>query len=184
VQRTKGVFDFALMYYSWFGPAMMTPVMLGFLFRKTPSWSAVVAAMGGLVFVLVTNTLIDVAPHQYEYNVFGGILVSGIIFLLSSFWKEKNETVLESQRAFFQDLSTPAVSEHLRWSPNAIQSYRIVGVLTIGIGVVVIGLGFVSASAAVHALTIGNGVITVFLGGLMIWYFRKQMRIAQRGEEK
>jgi solute:Na+ symporter, SSS family len=182
VQRTKGVFDFALMYYSWFGPAMMTPVMLGFLVRKTPSWSAVVAAMGGLIFVLATNTLIDVAPHQYEYNVFGGIFVSGIIFFLSAFWQEKDKAVLESQNAFFDDLNTPAVSEHLRWSPNAIHSYRIVGILTVGIGIVVVGLGFVEASAAEHMLTLGTGIATVLLGFLMIWYFKKQIANAKNRE--
>jgi solute:Na+ symporter, SSS family len=179
VQRTKGVFEFALMYYSWFSPAMLTPVMLGLLYRKTPSWSAVASAVGGLLFVLVTNTVIDVKPHQYEYNVFGGILVSGLIFFLSSFWKEKDPVVLESQKTFFENLNTPATSEHLRWSPNSIHSYRIVGVLTIGIGVVVVGLGFVDASTAVHYLTFGSGAATILLGAVMVWYFKRQMQAAK-----
>ena len=35
-QRWKSVFEVALNYYSWFGPSMLTPVMLGFLYPPDP----------------------------------------------------------------------------------------------------------------------------------------------------
>jgi len=182
VQRTKGVFDFALMYYSWFGPSMLTPVMLGLVFKKTPSWSAIAAATAGLVLIFIVNVLIDVTPYQYEVNIFGGVGVSALVFFLSSLWKEKDPAVLKKQREFEADLATPAMDEHLRWSGNAISSYRIVGVLTAGIGIVVIALGLVPSSMAVHAITLTLGGGTAFLGWLMMWYFRRQTR--QMGKEQ
>ncbi|MCC6397883.1 MAG: hypothetical protein IT282_12765 [Bacteroidetes bacterium] len=177
VQRTKGVFDFALMYYSWFGPSMFTPVMLGLVYKKTPSWSAIASATAGLVVIFIVNVLVDVTPYQYEVNIFGGVGVATIVFFFTSLWKEKDPAILKAHDAFAKDLATPAVDEHLRWSGNALSSYRIVGVLTIAIGVVVIALGFVPASMAVHAITLVCGAGTAFLGWLMMWYFRRQSRL-------
>jgi Na+/proline symporter len=82
VQRAKGVFDFALMYYSWFGPSMLTPVMLGLVYKKTPSWSAIAAATTGLVVIFIVNVLVDVSPYQYEVNIFGGVGASALVFFL------------------------------------------------------------------------------------------------------
>jgi SSS family solute:Na+ symporter len=177
VQRTKGVFDFALMYYSWFGPAMFTPVMLGLVYKNTPSWSAAASATAGLVVIFITNVLIDVTPYQYEVNIFGGVGVASLVFFLSALWKKKDTVNLEGQKALAVDLATPAVDEHLRWSGNALASYRIVGLLTIGIGVVVFALGFVPASLAVHAITLICGIGTASLGWLMMWYFRRQSKL-------
>ncbi len=182
VQRTKGVFDFALMYYSWFAPSMLTPVMLGFVYKKTPSWSAIAAATAGLVLVFVVNVLVDVAPYQYEVNIFGGVGVTTLVFFLSGLWKERNPSILKSQGAFSVDMQTPAVDDHLRWSGNALSSYRIVGFLTATIGVVVIALGFVPTTMFVHVITLVLGAGTASLGWLMVWYFRRQTRLLKKAE--
>ncbi len=183
VQRTKGVFDFALMYYSWFGPSMLTPVMLGLVYKKTPSWSAIASATAGLVVIFIVNVLVDVNPYQYEVNIFGGVGVSALVFFLTAFWKEKNPAILETQRAFAEDLATPAMEEHLRWSGNALSSYRIVGLLTLTIGIVVIALAFVPSSMAVHVITLACGAGTAFIGWLMTWYFRRQSKVLSKEQQ-
>jgi Na+/proline symporter len=178
VQRTKGVFDFALMYYSWFGPSMLTPVMLGLVTTKTPSWSAIASATAGLVVVLICNTVIEVKPYQYEVNIFGGILVATAVFFLSALWPEKDPAAQERIRAFDTELKTPADEKALAWDRNALHSYQVVGVLTMGIGVGLLILLLVPSGAEVRMLTIITGGSTAALGGGMLWYFRRQLKLS------
>jgi hypothetical protein len=175
VQRTKGVFDFALLYYSWFGPSMMTPVMLGFLYTKTPSWSASAAATVSLAVVLACNTVIDVRPYQYEVNIFGGILVSALVFFLSAFWPEKNPAARARIEAFAADLRTPVTGTSPVWDRNALHSYLVVGVLTVIIGCALLALMIVPAGIEVRTLTLVMGIVTMALGGGMLLYFRRQL---------
>jgi len=175
VQRTKGVFDFALLYYSWFGPSMMTPVMLGFLYTKTPSWSANAAATVSLAVVLACNTVIDVRPYQYEVNIFGGILVSAAVFFLSALWPEKNPAARVRIEAFAADLRTPVTGTSAVWDRNALHSYLVVGVLTVIIGSALLVLMIVPAGIAVRTLTLVMGIATMSLGGGMLLYFRRQL---------
>jgi Na+/proline symporter len=173
VQRSKGVFDFALMYYSWFAPSMLTPVMLGFLTMKTPSWSAVASAGAGLLTVLLVNVAVDVGPYQYEFNMFAGVGVSVLVFYLSALLPEKNPDRLATLRAFVQDLRTPAAPEGAGWSPQAIQSYRVVGKMTIVIGCATFALAFVPTSAEVRTITIIASLGIIALGSVAASYFRK-----------
>jgi solute:Na+ symporter, SSS family len=179
VQRTKGVFDFALMYYSWFSPSMMTPVMLGFLYTKTPSWSAIVSATVSLIVVLACNTVIDVRPYQYEVNIFGGMLVAAGVFFLTAFWPEKDPAAKERIEAFATDLKTPAVERSAIWDKNALQSYLVVGVLTIIIGGALLLLMIVPAGIEVRTLTLIMGLSTMALGGGMLLYFKRQLRTSE-----
>lgn len=174
VQRTKGVFDFALLYYSWFTPSMMTPVMLGFLYTKTPSWSAIASATVSLAFVLVCNTVVDVRPYQYEVNIFGGIIVAAVVFFLSALRPEKDTAALERIDAFAKDLRTPATGRSSGWDGNALQSYLVVGVLTVIIGGALLLLLIVPAGIEVRTLTLIMGLATMGLGGGMLVYFRRQ----------
>jgi hypothetical protein len=57
--------------------------------------------------VLACNTVIDVRPYQYEVNIFGGILVSALVFFLSALWPEKDPRAIERIDAFAADLRTP-----------------------------------------------------------------------------
>jgi solute:Na+ symporter, SSS family len=182
VQRTKGVFDFALLYYSWFGPSMMTPVMLGFLTTRTPSWSANVSATVSLVVVLLCNTVIDVQPYQYEVNIFGGILVAAAVFFLSMLWKDKEAGVRERIAAFGTDLATPALETERGWDRNALHSYKVVGVLTLGIGAALLILLLVPASIEVRTLTVLTALLTLAMGGGMLLYFRRQISATERRE--
>ncbi len=176
VQRTKGVFDFALMYYSWFAPSMFTPIMLGLIYTKTPSWSAAASVTAGLIVVWFGNVVFDVTPYQYEFNIFGGIGVSTIVFFLSKFLKERNVSADERIKAFEKDLATPATSEPLRWDPNALQSYKIIGVVTVGIGVVLLILSAVPATLDATILNSVAGLCTILLGASIFWYFKNQSR--------
>jgi Na+/proline symporter len=180
-QRWKSVFEVALNYYSWFGPSMLTPVMLGFLFRRTPSWSAMASATSGLIVVFVLNVFTSFGDIQYEVNILAGVGTSTLVFFLSAFWPERLPAAVERIRLFFVDQDTPAEVEGLRWSGNALASYQIVGVLTMGIGGVVVFLGLVPASMPVHLITVVLGAGTVFLGWLMIWYFRRQTKLMSKG---
>jgi Na+/proline symporter len=179
VQRTKGVFDFALMYYSWFTPSMMTPVMLGFLYTKTPSWSAIASATVSLAFVLICNTVVDVRPYQYEVNIFGGILVAAVVFFLSALRPERNAAAQERIEAFATDLRTPATGKSSVWDKNALHSYLVVGVLIVLIGGAVLLLMIVPAGIEVRTLTLIMGLATMALGGGMLLYFRRQLAASE-----
>ncbi len=181
LQRGKGVFDFALLYYSWFGPSMMTPVMLGLVYTRTPSWSCIAASTVSLIGVLLCNTVIDVNPYQYEVNIFGGILLAALVFFLSALWHDREPAVLERIRAFATDLKTPAVEHSLVWDRNALYSYQVVGVLTAGIGGVLLLLLLVPAGFEVRLLTCLTGLAHVAMGGGMLWYFRRQLAISRSG---
>jgi solute:Na+ symporter, SSS family len=176
VQRSKGVFDFALLYYSWFSPSMLMPVMLGFVFRKTPSWTAIVSSTAGLVTVLIVSVFVDVRPYQYEANIYGGVGVATIVFFLCGLFKEKNPAALERRASFSQDLDTPATEEPAVWGVNELTSYRIVGILTAAIGVTVMGLSMVPTSDTVRSLALFLGFVIAVLGGLIVWYFRRQSK--------
>jgi solute:Na+ symporter, SSS family len=173
VQRTKGVFDFALMYYSWFAPSMYTPIMLGFIYTKTPSWSGIASVTAGLAVVLFFNVALDVSAYQYQVNVFGGVLTSGVVFFLSAFWKDTDSVTLDRIERFRVDMKTPVVSTDTGMDQNALNSYKIVGILTALIGLILMGLDLVPASAEVHRLNFLAGLCTFMLGVGMLWYFRK-----------
>ncbi|MCI0699346.1 hypothetical protein L0337_46005 [candidate division KSB1 bacterium] len=178
VQQAKGVFEFALMYYSWFAPSMLTPVMLGLVYTKTPSWSAIAAVTTGLILVLACNVVFDMSGHQYEANVFVGVLSSGLVFFISSFWRDKNLQTRERIAAFAKDLATPALASEAAWDVNALSSYKVVGVLAAGIGLVLMLLIFVPASSEVHWLNFVAGFGAFVVGLSMMWYFRKKTRDA------
>ena len=174
VQKAKGVFDFALMYYSWFTPSMLTPVMLGLVYTKTPSWSAIAAATIGLLLVLAANTIFDFSAHQYEANVFIGVFASAFVFFASSFFKERDANASERIKSFAQDLATPAAVAEYQWDFNTMNSYKVVGVLTAGVGAVLILLMLAPASIEVRSLNLIAGASTLAVGLVMVWYFKKK----------
>ena len=174
VQKAKGVFDFALMYYSWFTPSMLTPVMLGLVYTKTPSWSAIAAATIGLLLVLAANTIFDFSAHQYEANVFIGVFASAFVFFASSFFKEKDAAARERIGNFAQNLATPAAIAEYKWDFNTMNSYKVVGVLTAGVGVVLILLMLAPATIEVRTLNLIAGAGTLAVGLIMVWYFKKK----------
>ncbi|KAA0230962.1 hypothetical protein EDS67_04440 [candidate division KSB1 bacterium] len=174
VQRAKGVFEFALMYYSWFTPSMLTPVMLGFIYTKTPSWSAIVSALTGLLLVLACNVVFDFSTHQYEANIFVGVFASALIFFLSSFWRERDPQAVTRIKDFAQQLQTPALATERGWDPNTMQSYKVIGVLTAAVGIVLILLTFVPASSAALWLNAIAGFSSLAVGLLMVWFFKRK----------
>lgn len=174
VQRAKGVFDFALMYYSWFTPSMLTPVMLGFIYTKTPSWSATASALTGLLLVLACNVVFDFSSHQYEANIFVGVSASALVFFLSSFWRERDPHAATRIKDFAQQLQTPALATERGWDPNTMQSYKVIGVLTAAVGIVLILLTFVPASSAALWLNAIAGFSTLAVGLWMVWFFKRK----------
>ncbi len=173
VQRTHGVFEFALMYYSWFAPSLLTPVMLGFVYTKTPSWSGIASVTAGLIVVLFANVVLDVTAYQYQVNVFGGVLASGLVFWVSAFWKDKREEDIKRIETFRKDLQTPVLQTTKHLDANALNSYKIVGWLTAIIGAVLMVLYLVPASIEVHRLNLLIGSGTMFVGIAILLYFRR-----------
>jgi Na+/proline symporter len=185
VQRAHGVFDFALMYYSWFAPSMLMPVMLGLVYTKTPSWSAIASATAGLVVVWLVNVAFSVAPYQYEWNIFGGVFVSTVVFFLSGLWKEENADRMATLQGFRQDLEHPATDVALHWDPNALQSYKIIGVVTIGIGAVLLALELTPGIGDAAMLNAVAGICTIAFGIAILWYFKRQFaRATSAGKGK
>ena len=82
---------------------------------------------------------------------------------------------MERIGAFAGDLGTPATGKSPVWDKNALQSYLVVGVLTVVIGGALLLLMLVPAGIEVRTLTLIMGLATMALGAGMLLYFRKQL---------
>jgi hypothetical protein len=102
-------------------------------------------------------------------------------------FKETDTQAPERQDRFAGDLARAVHAEGLGWAPNALSSYRIVGLLTAAIGITVIGLALVPTTAQVRFLTVALGLGTAGLGGLMVWFFHREtakqsMKVTHKGD--
>jgi hypothetical protein len=162
---------------------MFIPVMLGFVYTKTPSWSAIASATTGLLLVLACNVVFDFSAHQYEANIFVGVFSSALVFFLASFFPERNVQARERIVAFARDLATPAMTEGQRLDFNTMHSYKVVGVLTVGVGAGLLLLMLVPTSSAVWMINFVAGLGTLVVGVMMVWYFKKKVKEAKHHKD-
>lgn len=191
MQKYGSSFDIYLKIYSVASPPMFIPVLIGFLYRKTPWWSAIAAALAGIaatigaaiaanltegipidsigtLFSDISLTVAGMTLGRYEINIFVGTVVSLIVLLLSGFWTNRRARDRNRLQAFINDLQTPAYADPDAYDVAAIRSYRIVGLLGMLIGMLLVVLSFISRSQGGFSINMITGTGAV-LFGLFFW---------------
>ena len=187
MDKYGGAFDVYLRADSLYRPAMFMPVMLGLVFLKTPWWSAMLAFGGGVVAVLFVSIAANLSQGlevsgfgslflpvevtvgsytmgRYEMNTLAGVTVSGCLFLGSYFFKGKPGWYQHKMDALIRDLATPVEEVHMQMDERGLFTYRIAGICSIGLSVLLLVFAVITSSplngaASVLAFCIGMAIL-------------------------
>lgn len=174
VPRFGGAFQFGLKFSSLFAPALILPVILGFVYLRTPWWSAIASSSVSIVLVVSLNILALVTTgemHPYQFNIFTGISSTLVVFFGSSFFKN-NRTVDQARLdSLKKDLQTPAYADQKdRLPPQVVVAYRTVGFTSIAIGLILFAIGIFQPIESERMINFFIGS-AAFLTGVWLSYF-------------
>ncbi len=195
MENFGGAFDISLKIYSVAFPAMLMPVFIGLIYRKTPWWSAMAAAGGGtlgtILADILTNIYLKVPIHgfadvfvdvslpihglvlnRYEINVFAGTILSLAILFGSALWPNKKQADIERLEAFDRDLRTPAYGDGKSMDLHGIRSFKIVGYLSGIIGLLLMVLAIIPTGSDEFIINFIAGIGAI-LFGLMFWWLAR-----------
>ncbi len=191
VQKYGGAFDVYMKAESLYKITLFVPVFIGLLWTKTPWWSAIASVTAGVVAVLgvgvyasfqsgvaptamnvlfsdVAVTWFGLELTRYELNALVGLIVSGGVFYVTSFFNKREGAFRERIESFEKDMKTPAHSHpDTKIGPEGLQSYRFMGRLAVGMGVLLILLTFPTFSEGGILNTVA-GLIALGVGILVI----------------
>ena len=182
-----GAFDVYLRVLSAFNPAMFVPVLLGLIYTRTPWWSGMVAFGVGVVAVIGTSmaanlsqglpvtslgvilenielTVLGFEMGRFELNMFVGTGASTVCFFASALAHRRAGAFAERIESLERDLRTPAYATGEKLDLRGLRAYRLVGGLSVLIGVLLMGLSLfggavLNLSAGLLATTLGAGVV-------------------------
>ncbi|NND70529.1 MAG: hypothetical protein HKN43_03020 [Rhodothermales bacterium] len=191
-----GSFDTYQKALSLYGPSMFTPVIFGLVFTRTPWWSGMAALGAGVGGVIVANIFANLSQgltvssfgdlftdvnvivagidlSRYEINVLVGVIVSTIVFFLSSLFDSRVGAFRTRIESLENDLRTPAHAVNPNIDLRGILAFRIAGWLSIGIGILLM-IFFVLRPGAERAIlnTLGGG-LAVVLGFIVVRWVGK-----------
>lgn len=190
-QKLGSSFDIYMKIYSMTTPALFVPVLFGLLYRKTPWWSAIAAAVAGIAATLIANALVvayaglpihnltDVLQEvsislgwvsigKFELNIWVGLVTSMAIFFLSARWPNTNKADIERLAALDRDLRTPAYGKADAIDARSLQAYKIVALLAAAIGAILVLLAFLSLRTTDFFINLLGGV-GAGIFGLFFW---------------
>ncbi len=199
VGQFGGAFDVYLRADSLYKPSMFVPVMLGLVYTRTPWWSGMVAFGSGVVAILVISifanlangipvdsigsifepikvTAFGIEMGRYELNTITGISVSGIVFVLSSFFNKRQGSFAGRITSLEHDLRTPAHATTDAIDLRGVRAYTFAGRLSVMIGAVLVFLGFFTGSDDGMGLNIAIGLLAVLMGSLVVYGTRRYQR--------
>lgn len=202
MQKYGSSFDIYLKIYSVASPPMFIPVLIGFLYRKTPWWSAMAASLTGIVATIAASVfanlnagmpvnsigtlfsdislpVLGVELGRYEINIFVGSIVSFVVLLLSGFWSNKHPRDKKRLQRFIEDLQTPAHADPGAYDVAAVRSYQIVGLLGVAIGLLLVILSFVSSNQGGFGINMMTGIGAVSFG---VFFWRMADRYIRRSK--
>ena len=189
IQKYGGAFDVYMKAESLYKITLFVPVFLGILFTRTPWWSAIASVGVGVASVLgigvaaaiqsgksvtVMNILFsDMNASwfgfdltRYELNALVGLFTCTIVFVGSAFLNRREGSFKDRVESFEQDLKTPAhADEDHKVGPEGLKAYQIMGILSIGLGAVLLVLTIPSftdggwLNGIVGALAVGIGLL-------------------------
>ncbi len=189
IQKYGGAFDVYMKAESLYKITLFVPVFLGILFTRTPWWSAIASVGVGVASVLgigvaaaiqsgksvtVMNILFsDMNASwfgfdltRYELNALVGLFTCTIVFVGSAFLNRREGSFKDRVESFEQDLKTPAhADEDHKVGPEGLKAYQIMGILSIGLGAVLLVLTIPTftdggwLNGIVGALAVGIGLL-------------------------
>lgn len=170
ISKLGGAFDFGLKYYSMVGPGFMMPVLLGLVYRRTPWWSGLASCLSafGVVFFMFAFDLF--AGHEFERNIIGAVVAATVVFFASAYWFKPGAPENAHIEALDVDLRTPVpeVPEDLT-RYGSLQEYRLIGKISILLGVVLIGAFWVpSTPTAPSSINVLAGVMLLAIGAVLV----------------
>jgi Na+/proline symporter len=195
-QKIGSSFDIYLKIYSITTPALLVPVMLGLVYRKTPWWSGMASASMGMLVTLIMNAVATAAAglplqrvadifsevqlsfygieySKFEMNVFVGLTVSAFVFFLSSRWPNKKQADIARLTALDRDLKTPAYRGAEPIDKQSIQSYKVVALLSAIIGGLLVVLSFFAQGGRDFLINLLTG-IGALLFSFLFFYLSKR----------
>ena len=190
VQRFGGAFDVYMKAESLYKITLFVPVFVGLLYTRTPWWSAAAAVLAGVIGVLgvgvaaalqtegslttmnvlfadIQATWLGFELTRYELNAIVGLITSGTVFFLSAFFDKRDGAFKGRIESLEHDLRTPAYKDiHDRIRPEGLQAYRLMALLSIGLGIFLLILCFPTLgdggwlNAVAGSLSLGIGILT------------------------
>ncbi len=174
ISTLGGAFEFNLRYFSMVTSAMLMPVFLGLVYRKTPWWSGMACVIAAITTTF-TLFFMDLFPDMvFVRNVVGTVVSSITVFVISAFFYRDDDPNSDEARKLDHDLRTPVEEDPNDVDPNAMQVYGMVGNVCWLLSVVLLGCTFLPttdiAPASINAL---GAVILAVLG----WWLRRIARV-------
>ena len=191
LKNYSGSFDIYLKIYSITIPSMFIPVMVGFIFRRTPWWSAMAASSIAIACTLlaaasanlITGTplqglgdlfqdvelsLLGMTLGRYELNVLVGTIVSLSVLLLTAKWPNRDQADRARLAAFDTDLRSPAYADKFYVDEKSIRAYKLVGLLSGLVGLLLLILALTTDGLADFLVNFlaGTGAC---LFGVLFW---------------
>lgn len=169
-----GAFEFNLKYFSMVNAAMLMPVLLGLVYRKTPWWSGVTCLVASVTttFTMFGLDLFPDAPFQR--NVIGSVLASTLVFVISAFFYREDDPKSREAQKLDRDLRTPVEEEIGKADPGAMQVYGMVGNVCFLLSAVLFVATFLPTTDIAPASINTVGAVILALIG---WWLRRIARV-------
>ncbi len=174
ISTLGGAFEFNLRYFSMVTSAMLMPVFLGLVYRKTPWWSGIACVIAA-VTTTFTMFFMDLFPDMvFIRNVIGTVVASTSVFVISAFFYRADDPNSEEARKLDTDLRTPVDEDPSDVDPNAMQVYGMVGNVCYLLSVVLLGCTLLpTTDIAPASINLLGAVILAVLG----WWLRRIARV-------
>ena len=173
-----GAFSFALEFYS-LTAAFMMPVFLGMIYTRTPWWSGLASCLAAVAVGLALTFLGLWSETPLVRNMFSESLAASLVFFGSAFFYRKDDPHNAEIEAFAEDLKKPVIVDRKEFDPSGLHVYRLLGQISILLGLVLIGCAFLPGSliapASINAVA---GVLLGLLGALLMFVSRDKKEIA------
>ena len=153
-------------------------LILGLLIRKTPPWTALATFLVTFPVAYTTRYVFDI-PLGYQAFLVVGAAVATFLFT-RVFWNRTGARDKERIEGFFNRLDTPvdaAVELHERAATDALSVLRVVGVLTLCVGLMVAVPVFFLREILAQTMTLATGGALI-LAGLMMIFLRRNVKPA------
>jgi Na+/proline symporter len=179
--RLKGIGVFEIMVELGALHALPTgvPLILGLVYKKTPSWSGFLSFTVGLVVATIGKFVFNWSyPEQVLYIV----PLCVVLFVLPGFFFPGSEKYRNRRDAFFKKLETPVdeKKEISYYNVDRISHLMVIGMVTMILGVFVICISFFNQSRTNEFISLGIGLVYIVIGVCLAIFGRLQSKRMRR----
>jgi solute:Na+ symporter, SSS family len=173
-KSTIGIFNLMVVFVSLFQVPIAVPMIFGLIFKKPSRWAALAAMLSGLAasFILRFAVGLTVGPQIY-----GTFIVTFLVLIFFHLVRKDSPEERAVVDEFFKRLAVPidVAKEVLGGGKKMISAYPIVGVNTILIGLVIVGLAFVPTADELKMVNIYSGGFLALIG-CVFYYLGKRVK--------